>query len=87
VLRQVEAAIANGKTRVVVPQPLFDVSGRCENGHFIARYLPDPESGIICGAPCASSFTVNVPMCALVSGAVNATEALQLLPGANVLMH
>ena len=50
-------------------------------------YLPVPDSGIICGKFDADPFTVNSPMCSVVSGAVNVIEALQLLPGARIFMH
>ena len=50
-------------------------------------YLPVPDSGIICGAPIASSLTINFPLCGLVSGGVKVTETSQVFPGANVLMH
>ncbi len=52
-----------------------------------ANYWPVPVSGTICGAPCALSSTVKLPICEPVLDGVNVTETLQLFPGANALMH
>jgi hypothetical protein len=49
--------------------------------------LPVPDSGIICGLPIALSLTTNVPFCAVVSAGLKVTKALQLFPGAKVVVH
>ena len=50
-------------------------------------YLPVPFSGIICGAPIASSLMINSPVWSPSSGGVKVTETSQVFPGANDLMH
>ena len=46
-----------------------------------------PDSGIICGAPIASSWTIKFPLCGVLSVGSKVTETLQVFPGANALMH